>query len=104
MSIVTPFSERPLGSTLVLFGACLSLAAAQPATKAERDAPLPRADVDGTLTPARRTASPEILEVLKALRQKAVIGFVGGSDLPKITEQLAVHGQDSALSFRFRWA
>lgn len=36
---------------------------------------------------------------MKALRQKAVIGFVGGSDLPKITEQLAVHGQDSASSW-----
>lgn len=37
-----------------------------------------------------------MLEVLKQVRQKAVIGFVGGSDLAKITEQLAIHGQDSA--------
>lgn len=33
-----------------------------------------------------------MLDVLKAVRQKAVIGFVGGSDLSKITEQLAVDG------------
>lgn len=31
---------------------------------------------------------------LKAVRAKAVIGFVGGSDLPKISEQLALDGQD----------
>lgn len=37
-----------------------------------------------------------MLELLKAVRAKAVIGFVGGSDLPKITEQLAIYGQDSA--------
>jgi phosphomannomutase len=33
-----------------------------------------------------------MLEVLNALRQKAVIGFVGGSDFSKISEQLAVDG------------
>jgi phosphomannomutase len=47
-------------------------------------------DVDGTLTPARRSASPEMLQTLEALRKKAVIGFVGGSDLVKIREQLEV--------------
>lgn len=36
-----------------------------------------------------------MLDLLKQVRQKAVIGFVGGSDLAKITEQLAVHGQNS---------
>ncbi|CAG8779345.1 397_t:CDS:2, partial [Cetraspora pellucida] len=45
-------------------------------------------DVDGTLTPARRTVTPEILELLKIVRKKAVIGFVGGSDLAKQQEQL----------------
>ncbi len=45
-------------------------------------------DVDGTLTPARKTVSPEILEILKKLRSKATIGFVGGSDLKKQVEQL----------------
>lgn len=41
-----------------------------------------------------QSAKQEMLDVLKAVRSKAVIGFVGGSDLPKITEQLAIHGQD----------
>ncbi|KAJ3514193.1 hypothetical protein NLJ89_g2512 [Agrocybe chaxingu] len=45
-------------------------------------------DVDGTLTPARQTVSPEMLDILRELRKKLVIGFVGGSDLVKITEQL----------------
>ncbi|KAF8498664.1 eukaryotic phosphomannomutase [Russula emetica] len=43
-------------------------------------------DVDGTLTPARQSASAEILDLLNELRKKVVIGFVGGSDLVKITE------------------
>ena len=42
---------------------------------------------------AAQTVSPEMLTVLKEVRQKAVIGFVGGSDLAKISEQLAVHGE-----------
>ncbi|CAG8732390.1 15265_t:CDS:2, partial [Acaulospora colombiana] len=45
-------------------------------------------DVDGTLTPARRPVSKEVLEVLKDLRKKVVIGFVGGSDISKQQEQL----------------
>ncbi|BAP73311.1 phosphomannomutase [Kluyveromyces marxianus] len=45
-------------------------------------------DVDGTLTPARLTISPEVKETLQKLRQKVVIGFVGGSDLSKQVEQL----------------
>jgi phosphomannomutase len=69
-------------------------------------------DVDGTLTPARQvsvlsvslstsakmslqSASAEILDILKELRKKAAIGFVGGSDLVKITEQLSVRGNNS---------
>jgi phosphomannomutase len=63
-------------------------------------------DVDGTLTPARQvrlltvfvsatfkwqqSVSLEMLELLKELRKKVAIGFVGGSDLVKITEQLTV--------------
>ncbi|CAH7682862.1 phosphomannomutase, partial [Phakopsora pachyrhizi] len=62
-----------LGSTLVLF------------------------DVDGTLTPARQSVSAEMLEILKALRNKTVIGFVGGSDLSKIKEQLEVDPQSKVL-------
>ncbi|KAJ7276090.1 eukaryotic phosphomannomutase [Mycena haematopus] len=48
-------------------------------------------DVDGTLTPARQGVSLEMTQVLRALRKKAVIGFVGGSDLAKISEQLSVN-------------
>ncbi|VBB72173.1 Putative phosphomannomutase [Podospora comata] len=59
-----PLAERPIKNTIVLF------------------------DVDGTLTPARLDASPEILLLLSQLRQKVAIGFVGGSDLPKQQEQL----------------
>lgn len=59
-----PLEERPLKNTICLF------------------------DVDGTLTPARLTVSPEMLSLLSALRQKCAIGFVGGSDLVKQQEQL----------------
>jgi phosphomannomutase len=53
-------------------------------------------DVDGTLSPARQHASQEMLDVLKELRKRVVIGFVGGSDLVKITEQLEVPGENGA--------
>ncbi|KAJ7281883.1 eukaryotic phosphomannomutase [Mycena rebaudengoi] len=58
-------------------------------------------DVDGTLSLARQSASPEMLELLRALRKKVVIGFVGGSDLVKISEQLgsnAIHDFDYAFA------
>ncbi|EDR05541.1 phosphomannomutase [Laccaria bicolor S238N-H82] len=58
-------------------------------------------DVDGTLSLARQEALPEMLATLQALRQKLVIGFVGGSDLTKISEQLgsnAIHDFDYAFS------
>ncbi|KAF9054586.1 phosphomannomutase [Panaeolus papilionaceus] len=45
-------------------------------------------DVDGTLSLARQRATPEMFETLQELRKKLVIGFVGGSDLAKIAEQL----------------
>ncbi|KAF7730803.1 Phosphomannomutase [Apophysomyces ossiformis] len=64
MAPVTAFSDREFPDTIVLF------------------------DVDGTLTPARHTVSQEMLDTLAALRKKAVIGFVGGSDLSKQVEQL----------------
>lgn len=63
--MVKPFSERAKPGVLCLF------------------------DVDGTLTPARRDVSPEMLTLLSELRERVVIGFVGGSDLPKQQEQLA---------------
>jgi phosphomannomutase len=36
-----------------------------------------------------------MLQLLRDLRKKAVIGFVGGSDLVKIKEQLSVGGSNS---------
>jgi len=61
-------------------------------------------DVDGTLTPARQSASAEILDLLNELRKKVVIGFVGGSDLVKITEQLSVRGNNIIDDFDFAFA
>ncbi|CCE83082.1 Piso0_002858 [Millerozyma farinosa CBS 7064] len=58
------FSQKEDPSTLVLF------------------------DVDGTLTPARLFISDEMKTTLAKLRQKVVIGFVGGSDFSKQLEQL----------------
>lgn len=63
-----PFAQRPLPNTLCLF------------------------DVDETLTPARRQAPPEMIQLLAQLRTKCAIGFVGGSDLKKIREQLTAEG------------
>ncbi|CAG0893822.1 unnamed protein product [Darwinula stevensoni] len=45
-------------------------------------------DVDGTLTPSRQPIDDDMDKLLKRLRQKVVVGVVGGSDLPKIVEQL----------------
>ncbi|TFK39411.1 phosphomannomutase [Crucibulum laeve] len=61
-------------------------------------------DVDGTLTPARQVASTEMIEVLRALRKKLAIGFVGGSDLVKITEQLQVGGASVINDFDYAFA
>lgn len=68
------WASRPLNKTLVLF------------------------DVDGTLTPARQFITPDVKETLDKLREKAVIGFVGGSDLSKQREQL---GDDCINHFDF---
>ena len=93
MTALIPFADRPLGKTLCLF------------------------DVDGTLSLARQvksariitatrtdllllqSATPEVHETLRALRQKCVIGFVGGSDLVKITEQLQRGNNNGAYSW-----
>jgi phosphomannomutase len=63
--LFSPLEARPLKDTICLF------------------------DVDGTLSPARLHASPEMLQTLAALRHKCAIGFVGGSNLPKQEEQLS---------------
>ncbi|TFK51662.1 eukaryotic phosphomannomutase [Heliocybe sulcata] len=58
-------------------------------------------DVDETLTPARRLVSPEMVQLLRTLRKKAAIGFVGGSDLVKISGQLSVPGEFNDFDFAF---
>ena len=55
-------------------------------------------DVDDTLTPARQSASPEMIRLLRDLRKQVIIGFVGGSNLAKIQEQLGVSGNNGALT------
>ncbi|KAG9014335.1 Phosphomannomutase [Tulasnella sp. JGI-2019a] len=61
-------------------------------------------DVDGTLSPARQHASQEMLDLLKEIRKKVVIGFVGGSDFAKISEQLAVPGVNVVDMFDYAFA
>lgn len=58
-------------------------------------------DVDGTLSPSRRTASPEMLQLLRNLKKKVVIGYVGGSDLAKQMEQLGEDAAKSLFDFGF---
>ncbi|KAL0244146.1 hypothetical protein GEMRC1_008231 [Eukaryota sp. GEM-RC1] len=45
-------------------------------------------DIDGTLTPPRQQASPEMLALLQQLKQSVAVGVVGGSDAIKQKEQL----------------
>lgn len=61
-------------------------------------------DVDDTLTPSRRLGSPEMLELLRQLRKKVVIGVVGGSDFVKISEQLAIGGANPLEEFDYFFA
>ncbi|KAK0446657.1 eukaryotic phosphomannomutase [Armillaria borealis] len=61
-------------------------------------------DVDETLTHARQGASPEMIRVLRELRKNFVIGFVGGSDLVKISEQLSVDGSNVVEDFDYAFA
>ncbi|OXB33660.1 phosphomannomutase [Cryptococcus neoformans] len=68
---VTPFAQRKLPKTICMF------------------------DVDGTLSLARQSATPEMFATLRKLRENCAIAFVGGSDLVKILEQV---GGDQGLS------
>ena len=45
-------------------------------------------DVDGTLTAPREEATKEMHDFLMSLKEKVVVGIVGGSDLPKQREQM----------------
>eukprot|EP00177_Eucheuma_denticulatum_P008031 GFKZ01014623.1.p1 GENE.GFKZ01014623.1~~GFKZ01014623.1.p1 ORF type:complete len:250 (-),score=55.42 GFKZ01014623.1:203-952(-) len=58
-------------------------------------------DVDGTLTLPRLKATNEMIEFLKELRSKVVIGMVGGSDLKKQKEQL---GDDVLSMFDYTFS
>lgn len=81
MTAPVPFSERKKPGILCLF------------------------DVDGTLTPARQQVSEEMLATLKELRDHVAIGFVGGSDLSKIREQLQLPGHaDIVTQFDYGFA
>jgi len=58
-------------------------------------------DVDGTLSPSRKTATAEMLTMLRELKKKVVIGYVGGSDLAKQMEQLGEDAAKSLFDFGF---
>jgi len=45
-----------------------------------------------------------MIQILRDIRKKVVIGFVGGSDLAKITEQLTVGGSDVIQDFDYAFA
>ncbi|PLB35713.1 phosphomannomutase SEC53 [Aspergillus candidus] len=80
MADYPPLEDRPLKNTICLF------------------------DVDGTLTPARLTVAPEMLDLLSRLRQKCAIGFVGGSDLAKQQEQLGTASTNVTSMFDFAFS
>ncbi|EIW79207.1 eukaryotic phosphomannomutase [Coniophora puteana RWD-64-598 SS2] len=61
-------------------------------------------DVDDTLTRPRQKGSPEMLELLRKVRNNVAIGFVSGSDLVKITEQLTISGNNVLEDFDFAFA
>ncbi|KAI6001005.1 eukaryotic phosphomannomutase [Pisolithus orientalis] len=61
-------------------------------------------DVDGPLTLPRQQATTEMVDFLRKLKDQVAIGFVGGSDLVKITEQLSVNGINALEFFDFGFA
>lgn len=61
-------------------------------------------DVDGTLTKARQEIEEDMHELLLKLKEKVVIGFVGGSDLVKQQEQLRGKGSSSIHSIDEIWS
>ena len=54
--------------------------------------------------PPLQTVSPEMLQLLSALRHKVAIGFVGGSDLAKQQEQLGTASIPVTTLFDFCFA
>ncbi|XP_077979737.1 phosphomannomutase 2-like [Glandiceps talaboti] len=45
-------------------------------------------DVDGTLTPSRQIITDDMYDFMMKLKEKVVVGLVGGSDFVKIAEQM----------------
>lgn len=45
----------------------------------------------------RQKVTPEMVKFLGELRQRVTIGFVGGSDFAKISEQLTVDGRNGSF-------
>jgi len=61
-------------------------------------------DLDGTLTEPRQIISPQLYNYLvKEAKRQVRIGIVGGSDLPKIVEQLG-HGEQAIQEFDYVFA
>jgi phosphomannomutase len=58
-------------------------------------------DVDGTLTPSRLVIKPEMKAFLAELKKKAVLGIVGGSDYPKMEEQMGGAGFKDMYDYVF---
>jgi len=55
-------------------------------------------DVDGTLTPARQTIPESVEKFLCKLKEKCLVGLVGGSDFVKIAEQMRAKSDDALTS------
>mmetsp|Transcript_38426 Transcript_38426/g.69287 ORF Transcript_38426/g.69287 Transcript_38426/m.69287 type:complete len:290 (+) Transcript_38426:35-904(+) len=58
-------------------------------------------DVDGTMTAARKTITPEMRNFFRALNTKISVGVVGGSDLAKQKEQL---GDDVVTEYDYSFS
>jgi phosphomannomutase len=58
-------------------------------------------DVDGTLTVPMNKITDEMLDTLKKISQHIDIGFVGGSNIEKITKQL---GEENLKLFKYGFA
>lgn len=53
-------------------------------------------DVDGTLTKPRLRITQDLYDFLQQLKTKVTVGFVGGSDIAKIAEQVEPEGTDKS--------
>jgi hydroxymethylpyrimidine pyrophosphatase-like HAD family hydrolase len=56
-------------------------------------------DVDRTLTEARQPISPGMLEALRGLQTRGVVGIVSGSDEKKIREQVGSYFEEADWTF-----